>query len=178
MKETELKILDINPDTFVARLEALGAKKIATRKIIDKQFDTPAGDINKKKELLRLRKDDEQGFLAFKTNRVKTEHIQSCDEFEVAVSDIETAEKIIIGLGFIQTRYREKIRTSYLLDDVRVEIEKYPTIPYYIELEGDEPAITALVEKLGYTMDSTTSWTATKVLKHYGEDPSLQVFEP
>ncbi len=177
MKETELKILDIDPDTVVARLESLGAKKVAARIVADKQFDTPTGHIHKKQELLRIRKDGEHGFLAFKTNRVETEHIRTNDEFEVAVDDIETTEKIITGLGFVQVRYREKYRVSYHIDGVHVEIEKYPSIPHYIEIEGEESQIVALVKKLGYSMNDTVPWTATKVLKHYGQNISLQVFE-
>lgn len=172
MREIEVKILEINPTEIEAKLLSLGAVKIDTRQLVDRNFDNANQDIKRKKEVLRLRRDGERDFLTFKTNRAFTD-VRSSDEYETEISNSEAVVNILRGLGYEQVKHREKIRTTYTLTDVTFEIDQYPSIPPYLEIEGSESAIQTIIPQLGYTMADTTTMTATQVLKHYGADSGL-----
>jgi len=59
-------------------------------------------------------------------------------------------------MGYFHKKLVEKKRTSYLLNDTKIEIDEWPLIPPYIEIEGqDEKIIYEIAEKLGYSKDKT-----------------------
>jgi adenylate cyclase class 2 len=55
------------------------------------------------------------------------------------VDDEEQAKIFLESIGLISLRHQEKKRHSFLLDNVMVDIDTWPKIPTYLELEGDSP---------------------------------------
>lgn len=176
MKEIEVKILNIDIANIEAKIKQLGGKKIADDFLIDRVFDTPEGTLKQTKSLLRLRTNGTTSFLTFKNNASIQNGIRTTDEYETAVDNADIMHTILTSLGYEQIRYREKKRISYLLGEVRIEIDEYPTIPPYIELEGTEENIPQTVTQLGFTMQETVPWTVTELLTHYKQDEDYQAF--
>jgi len=173
MKETEVKIIDINKEDVIARLESLGAKKIFEGILDGINFDFDDRRIVSKKDLLRLRREGDKVVLCFKKSLVEVGFKQT-KETEIEVSDFDACLKILESLGLKQLWRLVKYRTSYVLDNLRVEIEElkgeYEGVPPYIELESDDnpEALFAFVQKLGFKKSDCKAWTARDVLKHYG----------
>ncbi|MFZ2189991.1 MAG: class IV adenylate cyclase [Candidatus Magasanikiibacteriota bacterium] len=168
MKEIELKVLDINVRTLEKKLVALGAKEILPLTLIrDKSYNSPDGLLNKRSELLRLRQEGKNVYLTYKYNTKNKRRFLSNQELEILVSDFKKIDKTLLRLGFTSLSFREKKRQSYKLDKVRIEIDKYPLIPAYIELEGSAKDIKTLLKKLDIDIRHTYTYTVPEVFKHY-----------
>lgn len=100
--------------------------------------------------------------------------IEQVREYEINVDSLETANKIIEELGYIKKKYIEKRRTSYELNNTKIEIDEWPLIKPYIEIEGKttEEIYDALY-KLGYKKENAKIMNAEDVYLMYGIDLNL-----
>lgn len=72
-------------------------------------------------------------------------------EYEINVDNLEIANRIIEEMGYIKRKYIEKKRTSYELNETKIEIDEWPLIKPYIEIEGNSSdKIYEVVSMLGY----------------------------
>lgn len=62
--------------------------------------------------------------------------IEGTKELEIEVSSFEQTDAILNELGYHSRTYQENRRISYILDDVEIDIDTWPLIPTYAELEG------------------------------------------
>jgi len=175
MKETEVKILEINTEEITKKLIELGAKKIG-KNLIQESFFGIKEEINEKTEMFRLRKIGDKTEIAYKGEKEKDEHFGIREEIQTEVKNYETIKTIMKKIGLKILITREKERISFTLNNLTIEIDKYPIIPAYLEIEGEKTEIEELVKKLGYEMNQVSSLTSTEVLKNYQEDPHLQKF--
>jgi|TARA_Y100000310_G_scaffold345641_1_gene467629 adenylate cyclase class 2 len=166
--EYELRILDIDVDSVISKLKSLGAKHIKRSKMkrLVYDLDIKPGVL---KKWLRLRTDEEITTLTVK--EITKQSIDGTKEIEIEVSDFEETRKLIASLGFKERFYQENKRCSWDLDGVKVEIDTWPLIPTYIEIEGNSKEdVEKTVLKLGFTMDQTTAIDVKKVHAKYGID--------
>ncbi|MBT3412985.1 MAG: CYTH domain-containing protein [Candidatus Jacksonbacteria bacterium] len=164
--EFEAKILDIDVDTILSKLKSLGAKKIKERE--QKRY---VYDFFPKKDnsWVRLRTDGEETTLTIK--EIQNDNIDGTEEIELEVSDFEKANFLLEKLGYSNNGYQENKRISYVLEGVQVEIDFWPLIPPYLEVEGNsEEEVEKIVKLLGYEISQTTSMNTIKVYKKYGID--------
>ena len=175
-REVELKILEVNVREMHERLMRLGARKVEQGLVHEVAFDFPDGRIKKRDELFRIRKYRKRTEITYKTNSAHDKDFLDHDEYETVVEDFDTICKIMKLLGLKMVRDREKRRTSYVLGKVKIEIDKYPTIPAYMEIEGSKKDIKDTLRRLGHSMKDTTNMTSTKVLRYYGKNPDYQKF--
>lgn len=176
MLEIELKILEIDPKVIEEKLLRLGAKKEGTVLVIDKHFDFPNHYIHKRKQLLRLRELGDKFFLTHKEKVPKNTIVKILEETETEIKDAKTVEIILKKLGLHIVKYREKKRTSFILNKVRCEIDQYPKIPPYLEIEGSQEDILSVVKELGFSLKDTTNKSASKVLKKYNVNSKILKF--
>ncbi len=176
LREVELKVLEVNVREMHERLMRLGARKVEHGLVHEVAFDFPNGRIRKKDELFRIRQYGKRTEIAYKTNSAHHKDFLEHDEYETVVGDFDIICKIMKLLGLKMIRDREKKRTSYALGKVKIEIDKYPAIPPYLEIEGRKKDIKDALKKMGYSMKDTTNMTSTKVLKYYKQDPDYQRF--
>ncbi len=167
MQEIELKILKINLEEVNAKLLALGAKKEATVLVIDKTFDFHTHLLAKKNHALRLRQMGDKFFITYKGGVQKGKIANIIEEIETSVGDVKIFEQILKKLGLQCYKHREKKRTSYILPNIRCELDEYPGIPPYLEIEGPQNDIQNIVEELGFDLKNTTRASISKVLKKY-----------
>lgn len=74
-------------------------------------------------------------------------------------------------LGFQPKSYQENRRTSFTLDGAQLEIDEWPMIPPYLEIEADTPdEVLRVASLLGFAEDQLTSENTTKVYARYGID--------
>lgn len=164
--EIEVKILDVNVLEIKERLKVLGAKFISERNMKRKVYDfNPPKD----NSWIRLRDNGKSVTLTIK--EIENDDIDGTKELEVTVDDFNKTDIILQKLGFYYKRHEENKRISYSLDGVDVEIDSWPEIPTYVEIEGKSvKAVEGIVKKLGYAMGDTTAINTIKVYKKYGLD--------
>jgi len=101
----------------------------------------------------------------------KGKQIQKVMETEMEVPSIEEANSILEQLGFSFRNYQEKNRVIYDVDGVEVDIDTWPLIPTYVEIEDDsESKIKNTVQKLGLLDKEIVSCNTADVYKKYGID--------
>lgn len=162
--EFEVKILDINVEAIKKKLESLGAKKIMDRNMRRYVYDIGQKGSNK---WIRLRDQGDKTTLTIK--EIHNDEIDGTKEAEVTVADFDKTNIILIKLGFQPKAYQENKRISYELDGVQIEIDFWPKIPPYLEIEGkNAEEIERVVKKLGFNMSQTTSINTDYVYEKYG----------
>ena len=97
--------------------------------------------------------------------------IQKVMETEMVVPSIEEANSLLEQLGFSYRNYQEKNRATYNVEGVEIDIDSWPLIPTYIEIENDsENKIQRTLEKLGLQGYEIVSCNTEEVYKKYGID--------
>ena len=134
-KETEVRFLEINKDSLVKNLKALGAAdkgESMLEEVIIYDKDLKWLD---ERRFIRLRKSGDSTTLTFKhhTAMDKGEAV----EIELEISDLEAAVSLFEAVGFVAYRRQQKKRHTLELDGVTFDIDTWPRIPTYIELEGE-----------------------------------------
>lgn len=88
------------------------------------------------KKWIRLRQTNNRTTLAIKHILQPNDScIQQMHEIELEVPDIKTANRFLEALGFSYKCHQEKQRISYILDDHPIDIDSWPGIPTYVEIE-------------------------------------------
>lgn len=169
MREIELKILEIDPEEIKRKLNKLGAEKIQDVDIHALHFDYPDGHIKKNDQLLRVRQIGGKVELCFKGSS-QSEQFRNAEEIEVITTDFEKTITILERVGLNKIFEMKRRRESYRIGKTRFEIDYYPNLPPFVEIEApSEEEIEGFVRKLGFTMEQTTNMTGTQVIKYYQE---------
>jgi adenylate cyclase class 2 len=140
-QEIEVRFLEIDKKDLIQKLNALGATDLGEDMleeiiIYDKELTWRDGA----KKLLRLRTRKGKTVLTFKEHRDLSSEF--ADEIEFEVSDIHKAEALLERLGYTAYRQQQKLRHTFHLGEVVVDIDTWPRIPPCVELEG--PSVESL----------------------------------
>jgi len=142
--EYEVRFLEINQEDLIKKLESFEAYKIG--EYLQRRY---VYDFNPKvpNKWVRLRSSGRDTTLAIKEVKEKT--IDGTKELEVRVSNFDDTNEILKQLGYNHKAYQENKRISYFMDNIEIDIDSWPLIPTYIELEGKNiEEINKLIEKL------------------------------
>ena len=91
-------------------------------------------------------------------------------ETEIEVPNITEANNLLKALGYSYKSYQEKERITFILDGYEIDIDTWPEIPTYFEVEGkSEKDLEKILNKLGYSISDSVSCTADEVYKKYGK---------
>lgn len=167
--EYEVKILNIDKEKIIQKLEDLGAQK-------EDDYDYRRYVYGFKPEVyekwIRLRTNGKKTTLTIK--EIKDYTISGTKEREIVVSDFDTTNEILNELGYFPKSYQENKRTRYKLDDVEIDIDTWPSIPTYMEIEGkSEEEVYSILEKLNIKRDEVTSLDVEGIFREvYGIDIS------
>jgi adenylate cyclase class 2 len=146
-QEIEVRFLEIDVEDIKKKLHAIGAQdrgEDLLEEVIayDKDFTWP--DQHK---MVRLRTRNGKTELTYKHQH--TASATGTVEIEFEVSDKEKAEAFLEQLGYPSYRHQEKRRHTFKLDDVVFDIDTWPRVPTYIEIEGpSEEALKEAAAKL------------------------------
>lgn len=133
---------------------------------------------NNSKKWIRLRKTNKKTTLTVKhILKDNGTNIQQMMETEMSVPSMEIAKDFLKALGFSHKCYQEKRRISYVLNNHEIDIDTWPGVPTYMEIEGEsEEDIQEILTVLGYSMQDTVSCTVDEIYKKMGID-SLSIRE-
>ncbi|WP_223865042.1 class IV adenylate cyclase [Streptomyces sp. 5-10] len=165
--EFEAKALDIDP-TKMERLivEAGGVRQAGPRLMRRYVYDTIPAVPGR---WMRLR--DTGAVTTLCVKQISTDAVDGTHETEVTVDNFEETNALLGLMGVTPRSYQENRRTSYTLGAVRLEVDEWPLIPPYLEIEADdEPQVWATAEALGFDRERLTSVNTTNVYDRYGID--------
>jgi adenylate cyclase class 2 len=165
--EYEAKVLDIDPATMTALILSTGGRQVSEPTLQRRYvYDVIPGD---QSTWIRLRDTGSKSTLAVKS--ITHDGIDGTYEVEVSVDDFHATNELLGLIGFHPKGYQENRRTSFTLDGAQLEIDEWPMIPPYLEIEADTPTdVLRVASRLGYTEDQLTSENTTKVYTRYGID--------
>ena len=74
-------------------------------------------------------------------------------------------------MGHHNRGFQENKRIQYILDDVEVDIDTWPKIPTYLEIEGkDEESVNRIIEKLEIDKNKISTLDVQSLYEYYGYD--------
>ncbi len=174
MEEIEAKFLDIDVATLREKLENLGATLVGNFDYRRKLFDYPDYRLDAKSAWIRLRDEGEHITLSYK-ERIGVASGQFGDvgmkEIEVIVSDFDQTESLLKAIGLIEKRYEENRRERWMFGDIVFDIDTWPLIPTYLEIEAPSwEAVEKAARDLGLSWETHIRSSANQVFKKYGLD--------
>ena len=153
-KKQTLNILNSNElKEFISNYKSTPKKWIRLRKTIEEKENK---EIKEKitltiKHILKDNKSD----------------IQQMQETEIEVSSFEETNELLEKLGFSYRSYQEKKREKYILNEHEIDIDTWPKLSPYIEIEGkDKKDIENILKILGFTLKDTISCTVDEIYKN------------
>ncbi len=162
--EYEVRVLEIDVKDVINRLDKLHATKLWDR--VQRRY---VYDFNPKVEnkWVRLRTNGDKTTLTIKN--IATSNIDGTQELEVEVDNFERCNLILKELGYNPKGYQENRRIQYDLNGVEVDIDYWPMIPTYMEIEGaSEDAVFNALEALGFSDDDSTTRDVEGIYIDYG----------
>lgn len=125
---------------------------------------------NNPKKWIRVRQTNDTTTIAIKHILADNgTNLQQMLETEIEVPSLIEANNLLEALGYSHKSYQEKERISYILDGYEIDIDTWPGIPTYFEVEGESEAdLENILNKLGYSIKDTVSCTADEIYKRYG----------
>lgn len=162
--EYEGKILNIDVEKVTAAIDQVGGKLIGDYTFRRYVFNTIP---EKKGVWARLRTNGEATTLTVK--EIEHDNIDGTSEWEVAVSDFDTALIILQKSGLIPKGYQENRRVEFSLGDAMLSIDYWPQLQPYLEIEAkDKKTVEAIAEQLGFEKTQLVSDNTIKLYAKQG----------
>ncbi|HUD05378.1 MAG TPA: CYTH domain-containing protein [Candidatus Saccharimonadales bacterium] len=147
--EIEAKFLNVDPGKFRAKMKSLNAGLVNPERLMKrKNFDFEDSRLQRVNGWVRVRDEGDKITLSYKQLNDRT--IQGTKEASVTVGSFDDTCGFLESIGMEVKSYHVTKRESWTLDGVEVEIDTWPWIPTYVELEGrSEKSIKETAAKLG-----------------------------
>jgi len=169
MKEIEVKILNIDGRLVEAKLKALGAKMIFDGVVDTHFFDFENKKLGKKGVLARVRRMGDKTYFTVK-KKISDELAKIREEYKCEVSDFNELICAFSLLGLKERYSFKKKRTSYVLDGVHFELDKflsvYDFVPEFLEIEAkDIDTIYRYASLLGFRKEDCKPYSIADIVK-------------
>lgn len=133
--EIEAKFLNIDLDEIREKLKAAGAKLEHPMSLMRrKNFDFNDLSLEKIGGWVRLRDEGDKITLAYK--QLNHRGLDGTKEVSVEVSDFDETSLLLEQIGLEQKSYQETKRESWTIQGVQVELDEWPWVKPFIEIEA------------------------------------------
>jgi len=138
MHEIETKVLEVDKEKVKQKFKELGAEQIQdTRLVVDWYCPKGANDVDKHPWYLRIRTtSDGKNEVSWKSLPKITGNTRHSDEVNINVSDAMLTGKLFENIGLEHYAHQEKDRISFILKGWQFDLDQYPGMPAYLEIEG------------------------------------------
>lgn len=172
--EYECTLLEVDKEDFIKSLEKNQAVKKG--EYFQKRYVYDFDPVHPNK-WIRLRTNGHKTTLTIK-NIINNDEIGGTEELEIEVSDFEKTNQILEELGYKHRNYQENKRITYELDGVEIDIDSWPLIPDYVEIEGkNENDVKALIKKLKLNKHKIVTCGVVDIYKNYYKIDILAIKE-
>lgn len=159
--EYEIRVLEVDKEKMIEKLESLNAVK--------------KGEFNQKRYVYDLRPKEDGKWIRLRTNgknttltfkNIVSNTIDGTKEVELEVENIEKTNEFLEAIGFKNRNYQENDRVQYILDGVEIDLDSWPMIPTYMEIEGEsEEAVRRIQELLEVDETKVTALNCNDIYK-------------
>lgn len=171
--EIEAKFLDVDHDEIRDKLKALGAKLEQPMRTMHRAIiDYPDRRLQTQNDgWIRVRDEGDKVTLVYKESSDST--IDAVREIEVVVDSYANTVELLKRAGLAVESEQDTRRETWLLDGCNVELDEWPWLKPYIEIEGaDEESIRTVAEKLGF--DWSTAYFGSITVAYRVEYPGIK----
>ena len=165
--EYEVRVLEIDIKKMQKKLKELNAELVED--VFQRRYLYDFKPVNPDK-WVRLRTNGNTTTLTIKD--VQSSKIDGTKEMEIVVDDFDTTNEILNELGYKPRAIQENKRIKYNLNGVEVDIDTWPRITSYLEVEGkNEEEVYKTLELLGIPKDKAIALNTQSIYKEiYGID--------
>ncbi|MDE6285068.1 MAG: CYTH domain-containing protein, partial [Bacilli bacterium] len=118
---------------------------------------------------IRLRTNGRKTTLTIKN--IESDQLGGTKELEIEVDDFDKTNQILEELGYKARLYQENKRQQYILNGIEIDIDSWPFVPDYLEIEGtNETEVYEMLELLGFSKDVTFTYDVETIYEKYGHD--------
>ena len=139
--EIEAKLKVDSLQEIVEKLDGLGAEFLEEQMQIDNYFDDANSKLTKTDRCLRLRRrlvgKNKRFFLTYKGAKEKNE-FKKRQEIEIEIEDGDSAEKLLLLLGYNKALMFEKKRRIWRFGECEVALDELPLLGSFVEIEGPD----------------------------------------
>lgn len=124
--EYEKRFLITDYNKLIRKIEAFGASLKGRKHLVNRIY-------TQNDKYIRLRSDGTRCFLTVKDRTEETPDYER--EFETEVGSAETMESILALIGVKHCYTNEKIRETWVKDEIHFDIDHHPGLEPYLEIE-------------------------------------------
>ena len=133
--EIEAKWLNIDKDAIRQKLRSVGANLVTKeRKMIRSVFDYPDMRLEKVGGWVRVRDEADKVTMSYK--QLNDRSVHGTKEVNLVVDNYENACSFLSAIGLAGNSIQETMRESWELDGSAIEIDTWPWIPAFVEIEA------------------------------------------
>ena len=161
--EYEVRVLEIDVEKIKDKLRGLNATLM--EESFQRRYLYDFKPVNPNK-WFRLRTNGKTTTLTIKN--VESSKIDGTRELEIVVDDFDKADEILNELGYTARGIQENKRIKYNLNGVEIDIDTWPRIPTYLEIEGkSEEEVYNTLDLLDIPREKAISLNTQSIYKEY-----------
>lgn len=167
-KEIEVRFLEIDKEAIIKKLRDLGAKDCGEEFLKEIIFyDKERKWLTSPRAYIRIRTKNGESEVTYKENPEDTSTGAREINFGLEEESIPNFIALLDVLGIEMVREQEKKRHTFLLDGAVIDIDLWPKIPTYLEIEGDSVGkLQEVAEKLELDWKKREVHDAAWILEH------------
>jgi adenylate cyclase class 2 len=152
--EIEAKFLNADHDKLRGKLKELGARcERPMRLMRRKNYDFPDWRLEKIGGWVRVRDEGDKITLSYKQLNDRTLH--GTKEVSLVVDNFKSAGEFLNAIGLVLSSDQESKRESWTLGEVQIELDEWPWINPFLEIEGpDEASVKKVAAQLGQNWEA------------------------
>ncbi len=175
--EIETKILGIDPDAIKEKLASLGGTKSQEVRLTVDWYRITGIKEGEDPWFLRIRSYEAQGIetrheVTWKAKSQVTGNVRKHKEINFDTQSPQQLADLFEELGLERYAHQEKDRISFILKDCQFDIDQYPGMPAYMEIESpSEDAVNGAIKALGLEGHAASPEGERKLIQNsYGLD--------
>ena len=175
-EEIEVVFLEINRGEIEKKLLKIGAHKVRDYFYKHSSFDYPDYRLDNDNSWIRLRDEDGEIVLAYKkrlgvTSQDGSTNDTGMEEIEITVGNYENTKVFLGKIGLVEKHEAEKKRSRWQKNTTVFDIDTWPAIPTFLEIEGANWGdIDIATELLGFDSKERKICSVNQIYKIYGRD--------
>jgi adenylate cyclase class 2 len=173
--EIEARFLDIDVPAIVNRLCELGAEDRGEALLRETIYYDQALEWQRSgRTLVRVR--ESFGGIVVSYKNTTSDTIAGTQEIEFAADDPQAVEAFLTSIGLVAFRRQEKRRHTFVLNWVHVDLDTWPGVPTYLEIEAStEAAVRETAAALGLDWTKAVFGNAGMTIEQYYHLPARRL---